>query len=179
MFKIKVKLEVKNYCIKLLEQHNFGQRGFADGNYEEQLTGLIGQCSIEDALGLPLVDGEGGFDEGKDIVINEKVIDIKTMGRTTDVRGYYVNNFIGLQKNYKTDVYIFCSFNKKKGELTVCGWATKNELLKRAKFYKQGTKRFRSDGSYFRTKADLYEIANSELNKTSSIDDLEAAIAES
>jgi hypothetical protein len=33
------------------------------------------------------------------------------MGRTTDVRDYYVNNFLGIQLKYNTDVYIFCSFN--------------------------------------------------------------------
>ena len=172
MFNIQVSNEIILYAKKLLTKHNFGRRGVADGNYDEQLTGLIGQCTIQKIFGFPLMTGEGGFDDGKDFIYADKIIDVKTMGRTTNVRDYYVNNFIGLQKNYKTEVYIFCSLNKKTNILTVCGWVSKPQLFERAKLYKKGTKRFRSDGTYFRTKADLYEIKNTGLNQVISPDDL-------
>lgn len=172
MFNIQVSNEIVYYAKNLLAKHNFGRRGVADGNYDEQLTGLIGQCTIQKMFGLPLMTGEGGFDEGKDFIYADYIIDVKTMGRTTSVKGYYVNNFIGLQKNYKTDVYIFCSLNKKVNILTVCGWVSKAELFEKAKLYKKGTKRFRSDGTFFRTKADLYEIKNTDLFQVKSLDDL-------
>ena len=163
MFKLKIKSSIKAYSKDLLTKYNFGKRGNADGSLEEQLTGLIGQNTILDALNFPLITGKEGFDGGFDLILFGKKVDIKTMGRTTDVRDYYVNNFIGLQKNYKTDLYIFCSLNKLKEELTICGWITKKDLLNKADFYKKGEQRVRSDGSSFKTKADLYEIKNSKL----------------
>lgn len=178
MFTITISQELKDYCGKLITNHNFGNRGFADGNREEQYTGLLGQSMICRLLGLPLPTGEGGFDDGVDLEINGLKIDVKTMGRTTPVRKYYVNNFIALQKHYQTDVYIFCSIDKSTSKFTVCGWVTKAQLLDRAEFYKKGTKRFRSDKTWFKTKTDLYEIANDKLNDVNSPDELKTAIAE-
>jgi len=172
MFNIQVSNEIITYAKKLLTKHNFGRRGIADGNYDEQLTGLIGQCTVQKIFGLPLMTGESGFDDGKDFIYAKKIIDVKTMGRTTKVKDYYVNNFIALQKNYKTDAYIFCSLNKKTNILTVCGWVSKSQLFERSKLYKKGATRFRSNGTCFQTKADLYEIKNTELNQVSSPDDL-------
>ncbi len=176
MFDIYVSDEIIAYSKSLLKKYNFGKRGVADGNYSEQLTGLIGQCTIQKLLGLPLMTGEKGFDDGEDFVFAGKIIDVKTMGRTTAVRPYYVNNFIGLQKDYNTDIYIFCSLNKRNNILTVCGWVTKKQLFDRAQFYKKGAKRFRSDGSFFETKADLYEIKNELLNKVHSLNNLKKEI---
>lgn len=178
MFRVKVSTDIIKYCKALLSKHNFGQRGIADGNYSEQLTGLIGQCTVLKLFDMPLMTGEKGFDGGEDLVFNGKIIDVKTMGRTTEVRDYYVNNFIGLQKDYKTDIYIFCSLNKKTNFLTVCGWVTKAELFERAKFYKKDSKRYRSDGTYFKTKADLYEINNTDLNQVNSLLGLKNKLAE-
>ncbi|NOZ08465.1 MAG: hypothetical protein GXO91_06260 [FCB group bacterium] len=168
----KIPQEIKTYCGRLIREHNFGRRGIADGNREEQYTGLVGQCMICKLFDAPLPTGEGGFDQGVDLTISGLTVDVKTMGRTTPVRPHYVNNFIGLQKDYKTDIYIFCSINKKTSVLTVCGWVTKAQLLERASFHKKGTRRTRSDGSWFRTKADLYEIENTNLNPVKSIEDL-------
>jgi len=178
VFSIAISQELKEYCGELITNHNFGNRGFADGNREEQYTGLIGQSMICRLLGSPLPTGEGGFDEGVDIEINGLRVDVKTMGRTTPVREYYVNNFIALQKNYQTDVYFFCSIDKSTSKFTVCGWVTKAQLLDRAEFYKKGTKRYRSDKTWFETKADLYEIANDKLNVVNSPDELRVAIEE-
>ena len=94
------------------------------------------------------------------------------MGRTTDVRSNYVNNFIGLQMKFNTDLYIFCSLNKNTEELTICGWIPKSEFVKKASFYPKGTIRRRSDGTTFSTFADLYEIQNTELYDVFSIQDL-------
>jgi len=163
VFKIKVSNKIIDYATSLVKEHNFGNRGVADGSAEEQLTGIIGQCTIQTMFHVDLLTGDEGFDHGEDLNFSGLSIDVKTMGRTTDVKDYYVNNFIALQKDYPTDVFIFCSFHKDKKELTVCGWLSKNELKAKAKFFKKGTKRFRSDKTWFRTKADLYELPNKKL----------------
>ncbi len=176
MFKIQVKEDLLCYCRELVEKYNFGQRGVADGNKEEQYTGILGQCVVAQFFGQELISGEGGFDGGVDLVYSGLRIDVKTMGRTTDVRDYYVNNFIGLQKQFEVDVYIFCSLNKRTNVLTICGWIDKDSLFKIAKFYKKGTKRNRSDGSYFSTKADLYEVGNKDINDIDSMERLKECL---
>ena len=70
MFNIKVSSKIKNHCKALIKVHNFGNRGVADGNKSEQLTGLIGQNTLQDLFGFPLMDGKGGFDNGEDINFN-------------------------------------------------------------------------------------------------------------
>ena len=131
MFSVKVKPEIIWHCQEQIKKYNFGQRSVANGTPDQQLTGIIGQSVIMDLFGLGLIDGSTGFDGGVDIVYEGVSVDVKTMGRTTDVRENYVNNFIALQKDFDTDVYIFCSYNKTKNELTVCGWITKDEFIKR------------------------------------------------
>lgn len=172
MFKIKVNPKIIEYCEKQIKEHNFGQRGYADGTPEQQLTGIIGQSVIMHEMVGTVIDGSEGFDGGVDIVYEGKTIDVKTMGRTTDVRDYYTNNFLAVQMKFNPDVYIFCSYNKNKQELTVCGWITSWEFKEIAHYYEKGSTRKRSDGSTFKTFADLYEIDNKDLNQVKSIDDL-------
>ena len=176
MFKIKIKDKIISHCKGQLEKYNFGQRGYADGTPEQQLIGIIGQSVILDLFGMPWVDGSIGFDNGIDLVYNDLSIDVKTMGRTTDVRPYYVNNFIGLQRNYDVEAYIFASLNKKTDELTVVGWLPKDELLEKATFFPKGSIRKRSDSSTFKTFADLYEIGNNKLYNVTSFKELKEQI---
>jgi len=76
-----------------LTTHNFGHRYTANGNYEQQLTGIIGQSVVMEIFGLGFIDGSSGFDHGVDIYFEGLKIDVKTMGRTTDVKPNYTNNF--------------------------------------------------------------------------------------
>jgi hypothetical protein len=160
MFKIKVKDEILKHCQNQIEKYEFGKRYVANGNKEQQLTGIIGQSVVMEMFGQGYVDGSTGFDGGTDISFCGCSIDVKTMGRTTDVRYNYVNNFIALQKNLNTDIFIFCSYNKTNQELTVCGWIPKAEFLKKASFFPKGSIRYRANGTSFQTFADLYEIRN-------------------
>lgn len=172
MFTIKVDNALIDHCQQLVKTHNFGNRCTANGNEEQQLTGIIGQSVIMDAFGLGYVDGKSGFDNGVDLIINSKRMDVKTMGRTTDVKRNYTNNFLKLQDYFETDIYIFCSYHKPKKELTICGWIHKSDFVKKRKLFPKGTMRTRNDGTTFTTFADLYEIDNAHLNDTRSFDDL-------
>ena len=172
MFIIKVEQSLIDYCIDQVSKYNFGKRNTANGNPEQQLTGIIGQSAVMQLFGLVKVDGKQGFDNGVDILFNNKKIDVKTMGRTTNVKSYYTNNFLKLQDYFDTEVYIFCSYNKIKKEVTICGLITKEDFVLKRRFYKKGSTRTRSDGSSFKTFSDLYEIDNSDLNNVNSITDL-------
>lgn len=169
MFKVPIKQDIVEYCKYLLRRANFGKRDTANGSPEEQLTGLIGQQTLLDIFHKPLMTYEKGFDGGVDLSINKLSYDVKTMGRTIDPHDDYVNNLIALQANYKVDRYIFCSLNKITYDLTICGWINKVKFFDKANFYDKGTKRYRTDGTYFETKADLYEIENYKLNQASNV----------
>ena len=78
MFKVKVSDAIIQHCMRQVEIHNFGQRYTANGTKEQQLTGIIGQSVIMQLFGLPLVDGNSGFDGGVDITYNGITIDVKT-----------------------------------------------------------------------------------------------------
>ena len=155
MFKIQVSDSVIDHCKKQIAKYNFGQRFTANGNAEQQLTGIIGQSVVMNLFGLENVNG-----------------DVKTMGRTTDVRKNYTNNFLKLQDYFKTEVYIFCSYNKINKELTICGWIEKDAFVKKRKFFPKGTIRTRTDGSTFNTFADLYEIDIIDINDVSDAESL-------
>jgi hypothetical protein len=176
MFKIKVSERIIQHCKLQVENHNFGQRIQANGTQEQQLTGIIGQSVVMNLFDLDLVNGQSGFDDGIDIEFAGFKIDVKTMGRTTDVRRNYTNNFLKLQDYFSTDIYIYCSYNKTNSELTVCGWIDKPTFIKRRKYYPKGTIRTRSDGSTFPTFSDLYEIDIVDLNDVQDANDLKSQL---
>lgn len=171
MFDVKVTKEILDYSQSQVDNFNFGQRGVADGSKEQQLVGVIGQTVVQELLGLPWVSGEHGCDNGIDFIFNNCRCDVKTMGRTVPMRNYFVHNFLGLQLSYDVDVLVFCSLNKSNNTLTVCGYINKQELKEKADFFKSGDKRYRSDGTYFVLKTDLYEVPQSKLNPINSIQD--------
>ena len=177
MFIVKVHNHIIEHCQKLIKHYNFGQRKMANGNPEQQLTGIIGQSVVMDLFELGLVDGESGFDEGVDLVFNNKKIDVKTMGRTTDVRPNYTNNFLKFQDYFDTDIYIFCSYHKLKQELTVCGWIDKINFTSKRKYFPKGSIRTRSDNTTFKTFADLYEIDIKDLNPVKGTLDLKTQLS--
>ena len=168
MFDIQVKNNIIEHCEKQIDKYNFGNRYTANGNKEQQLTGIIGQCVVMELFQLEYINGNDGFDNGIDIVYTNIFgsisLDVKTMGRTTSVKPNYTNNFIALQDYFNPKCYIFCSYNKLNKVLTICGWITKQEFINKRRLYPKGTIRERSNGTTFETKADLYEIDVIDLN---------------
>ena len=164
---LKIPKELKVKCWDFLKKNNLGNRLEANGNKEQQFVGLIGEIMVVNLFGLEYKFSQG-FDGGFDFIYKGKKIDVKTMGRTVDPKPYFVNNFIAFQKDFNCDYYIFTSLNKKTNELTICGYLSKEDLLKKSTLYKKGTKRTRTNGTSFVLKADTYEIENFNL-KTNKI----------
>ena len=161
---LKIPKELKVKCWNFLKKNNLGNRLEANGNKEQQFVGLIGEIMVVNLFGLEYKFSQG-FDGGFDFIYKGKRIDVKTMGRTVDPKPYFVNNFIAFQKDFNCDYYIFTSLNKKTNELTICGYLSKEDLLKKSTLYKKGTKRTRTNGTSFVLKADTYEIENFNLKK--------------
>jgi len=160
------------YSQNINDNFNLGNRGYGDGNKNEQFVGILGQVVLSDFLRSERITGNEGFDEGIDFVINGKKIDVKTMGRTVDVKNHFVHNFIGYQMKYDTEYYIFQSYNKIKNQLSICGFVSKDELVHKSEFYEKGTIRTRDDGTTFVNKAPLFEIMQSSLTPIYSIQDI-------
>ena len=160
---IKIPKDLKIKCWNFLKNNNLGNRLEANGNKEQQFVGLIGEFMVVNLFGLKY-EFSYGFDGGFDFKYNGNKIDVKTMGRTVDSKPYFVNNFIAFQKDFNCDYYIFTSLNKKSNELNICGYLSKDDLLKKSILHKKGTKRERTNGTSFTLKADTYEIENYKLN---------------
>lgn len=170
MFDTRITPEQREYAYRLCKKTNFGHRGKFDGNFERQYTGILGEVVMADCMGFDRPDGKGGFDNGIDFVILDKNIDLKTMGRTTEVRLYYVNNLIASQTAYQTDYYLFSSINKLTKVMTVIGYIKKENLDKYLK--EEGVERTRSDQTTFNTKTAMYEIPNKDLIQVRSWNDV-------
>lgn len=160
--KYKISNKLKTDVWQYLNENNIGNRYEANGNKEEQFVGLVGEIIIKHLFNIKH-EFNKGFDGGYDFTYKGFKIDVKTMGRNVDVKDYFVNNFIAFQKSYDCDIYIFCSLNKQKNELSVCGYLGKKELLKLATLYKKGDTRTRTNGTTFKMKTDTYEIKNNKL----------------
>lgn len=172
MFKIKIKHEIIEHCQKLMKVTNWGKRGNADGNQSEQLRGIVSQSVIMDLLGLGYIKASEKSDGGIDFIYLDKTYDVKSMGRNCDPKPHFVNNLIGLQKDYKVDRYIFASLNRQDLTVTICGWVNKDDFYKRANFFPAGMTRTRDDGTTFTAKTDLYELRNDKLNNVIDLEDL-------
>ena len=82
------------------------------------------------------------------------------------MRPDFVHNFVGYQKDYPVDYYVFASFNKTKEILTVCGYIGKEE------FFPEETVRKRANGTSFSTFAPLYELRQEDLHSPKTIEAL-------
>lgn len=178
MFSIIPKENIIQHAKNLVENKNFGKRHTGNGNKEQQFTGILGECVICDLFRKPFPSPiQNDFDGGVDFKLFENKVDVKTMGRTTDPKDYFVNNFIKFQDIFNPDIYLFCSYNKKTNNFTICGWIGKEDFEKKRILYEKGAIRKRSDGTEFVCTYDNYEIKNSDLNQVNSIDELYRAIS--
>jgi len=160
--KYNIPKQLKNDVWTFLNENNIGNRFEGNGNKEQQFVGLVGEIMVKRLFGFNH-EFKKGFDGGFDFQYKGFKIDVKTMGRKVDVKDYFVNNFVEHQIKYDCDIYIFCSLNKLKNELTICGFITKKELLNVGTLVKKGSTRYRKDGSTFKSRTAMFEIKNTDL----------------
>ena len=148
----------KQYAWLFLRQNNMGQRGTFDGTKEQQYTGLLGEiCFKRLTTGLwPML--ESGYDGGFDLTLDNRRVDVKTMGRNVRVRPDFVHNFVMEQANLAAETLIFQSLVKKTSTIELCGWINKSEALGQGEIIPKGATRTRKDGTTFTTGAELLEV---------------------
>lgn len=160
--KYNIPKELKNDVWAFVNENEIGERFEFNGTKEQQFIGLVGEIIVKMLFGIKH-EWTKGFDGGFDFQYKGLKIDVKTMGRNVDIKDHFVNNFIQHQIKYDCHIYIFCSLNKRKNELTICGFISKKELLKVATLIKKGSIRHRKDGSTFKSRTSMFEIKNTDL----------------
>lgn len=156
--------EQRNFCVNFLKEGSMANRGTFDGDYHQQLFGLMAQVVVSDFLELERPKNEG-FDGGVDLEIAGKKFDVKCVIRTVDPKPNFANNLTSHQMKYDIDGYIFVSFNKNIGRFTVCGWIPKQEFKDKAEYFPEGSQRTRDDGTLMTLQSANYELPNKDLRK--------------
>jgi len=156
--------EQKKYAWSLVSRCNYGRRGDFDGTKERQYTGILGEVLFADLCDLTRPQESTEQDGGIDFIIHGKHIDLKTMGRTVDVKPYFTNNLICSQvEQGDTHVYVFASINKTTSTFQVAGWIKKWDIRRVATICQKGKERTRADGTTFETQKEMFEINNRQL----------------
>lgn len=175
MITLPIKEETIIDATTYVDKRVIGKRKSFNGNRTNQVVGITGEFIVADVLGLERPKGDG-FDGGWDFCIGNKLIDVKTVGRTTDVRSNYHSNVIEAQMNYKATHFLFCSLNKTKRNFTICGFISKDDFKAKAKYYKKGEEFTRVNGDKMVLNASGYFIENKELIQINSIEELKEII---
>jgi len=158
-----------------VDTHKIGRRKKFNGNRTNQVVGITGELMVAELLGATLPETHD-FDGGWDFSFMGKQVDVKTLGRTGDASLEFYSNVIEAQIHLKATHYLFCSLNKKKRELTIVGFISKEDFLKKATFYREGDCLTRVNGDKMKLKASGYFIQNKELIQINSIAELKELI---
>lgn len=158
-----------------VDKSKIGKRKTFNGNRTNQVVGITGEFIIADLLGLERPKGDG-FDGGWDIQIGQKLIDIKTVGRTSNARLDYDSNVIEAQMDFKATHFLFCSLNKTERLFTIVGFISKDDFKAKAKYYRKGDVYTRVNGDTMILKAAGYFIENRELIQINSIEELKEVV---
>jgi len=110
----------------LVKNYNFDKIGSGISNEEMKITGVVSEITICDALGIPRPMGyDQKADEGYDLIIAGKRINIKTNRRARYPTSKDWGDIIMYQKRQPADFYLFCSLHKYRSVLTLCGLCEK------------------------------------------------------
>jgi len=154
-----------------VDSRKIGRRKTFNGNRTNQVVGITGELMVAELLGMQLPENHE-FDGGWDFSINGKQIDVKTVGRTSVAKPEYHSNVIEAQIHFKATHFLFCSLNKPKRELTICGFISKEDFLAKSTFYRKGDTFTRTNGETMTLNAAGYFILNKDLIQINSIAEL-------
>lgn len=175
MITLPIKEETIIDATTYVDKRVIGKRKSFNGNRTNQVVGITGEFIVADVLGLERPKGNG-FDGGWDFCIGNKLIDVKTVGRTTETRSDYHSNVIEAQMHFKATHFLFCALNKTNRNFTIVGFISKEDFLKKADYYKKGDEYTRVNGDKMILNAAGYFIKNEELIQVNSIEELKEII---
>ena len=150
MVGLKVTDHQKEWAEWYVDNNNMANRGTYDGGKFEQFVGKLGEKVVADALGIAL-DPRSGNDYGEDLVINGLIVDVKTKPRDYKMEAWYCWNVPVSQyeRSYKTQAFLFCSYNRKSGWVNICGMIPKEDFKVRSIYLPKGAYRVKSNGDKY------------------------------
>lgn len=168
---VRVPASVINRVEEYLKHNNIANRKRFDGNKEQQKAGLICQIIVYHWLTDRIYRLEpGGFDEGVDMTVCKKSIDVKGVVRNSYVRdGSYANNISDCQLHYPCDLIVCCSYHKKDHVVEMVGWCPKDEIRTRGRLYKVGEMIRRYDGTLLEIQEDDWVIPINRLENINTL----------
>ena len=164
------------HCKELLEHHSVAKRGVFDGDYYQQLFGLIAQTIVADLAGCERPSQcHDGPDPGYDVTINGVRLDVKCVIREYAPKATWACNLTDTQARYQCDGYIFMSYDKSCGVFHIVGWDSKHDFLMAAKHNKVGDQVCRDNGTTFTVRGTgFFEKPIRSLQKLRTLEDLRA-----
>jgi len=165
------------WATELVSRVDLGRRGYADGTRDQQLAGALGQGVVQEGLGLGQPSLAQAPQGGFELDVAGCRVEVKTTGRWRGpMRGHYAHNIYAVQMDRPADAFVFCSHHRSEGEIVVCGWLRRDEVLALGTLFQAGTVRTRDNGTQFTFEADNYEVLNRDVHDVNSWEELRVAL---
>ena len=160
---LRINQDQKQYAWAKAQEYTEGRGDGSDGTPEMKYAGILGETVFADMMSIerPITDG---FDSGVDFTIHGVKIDLKTLVAVYPFQEYFNHNVMAKQvngENYENHIYLFAHLDKKKSNITFCGWIKKNDLKSMRKgiqLWREGQIKERKSGSRFRVHTDMFNV---------------------
>ena len=158
MINIKLENSVIEYSREYHFKNNLGKRGFFDGNSTQQFIGIVAENTIRKYYGFEFMKSTGNWDGGFDIFWNGYKTDIKSSSRNSYPKEHWHHVVFEPQIKHQAEAFIFSSINLKEKVLTITGWITKQELLKKCDLTNVGDKIYLDNGDFIIANKSSFDI---------------------
>lgn len=164
MIRYKISHDLYDRSRDYVNNHNLACRGSHDATKHQQLTGTLGEFSVIECMGLPIIEKEQRGDRGIDFILEGYQFDVKTMATNVRIpKPFFIHHVGAMQKLWSTHAYVFCHYNVPHNYVTICGFIPVSMFYEKALFVPIGTKVFRRNKKYILTPYDDYTIRNDQL----------------
>lgn len=164
MINIEPKPSIIEHCRELVEKVNYGKRGRFDGKKKRQFLGMICENVVRDYYGAEWSKPITTWDGGWDFMWKEMKTDVKSTAYKGSPKINHRYTIIEDQIKYDAECFIFAYFNELERIVTITGWITKPDFLKKALYRKEGEKIMATQNRYFFSDANCHEIKILDLN---------------
>ena len=164
MIHLQTKQSIIEHCRDLVEKINYGKRGFADGKKKRQFLGMICENTVRDYYGVELSKPSEGWDGGWDFMWKGMKTDVKSTAYKGKPKTNHRYRVIEDQMRYDAECFIFAYFNELERIVSITGWITKDDFLKKSVYNKKGDKMMARFDRYFYSDSNSYQLKILDLN---------------
>ena len=145
------------------ELYDFGALKDSITKGKSNIYGALGEVIVHDYL--ESTGRRVKFDNTADydLIVNGRKVDVKSKRTTVPPLPSFNCSISAHNTAQKCDIYVFTRIHESKTHGWICGWATKTEYFKKAKFYRVGQK----DPKFpaFKFKGSCYNLSINKLEE--------------